>query len=231
MTEAAPGGHFHRTRATPSWRLRASASEPSLTTKAITSLARTRAYPKETASKDQATDSAQPDPAPVDPEVQVLVGARPYEKRPGGPRFRALVHAMLASIDLDADAKAVQASAAVHGRMFDATEEEIQAAIITVGVALQHTILRRATASRGKGNIRRETPVLLRLDDDCIAEGVLDLAFREQTSDFDGSTVVDFKTDQEFSTATSRYIAQVTLYARAVQAATDLPARGIILVV
>jgi ATP-dependent exoDNAse (exonuclease V) beta subunit len=59
---------------------------------------------------------------------------------------------------------------------------------------------------------------------------VLDLAFREQTSDFDGWSVVDFKTDQEFSSAPSRYIAQVDLYVRAVQAATDLLARGIILV-
>ena len=41
----------------------------------------------------------------------------------------------------------------------------------------------------------------------------------------------DFKTDQEFSVATSHYIAQVGLYVRAVQAATGLPARGIILVV
>jgi hypothetical protein len=62
------------------------------------------------------------------------------------------------------------------------------------------------------------------------SRSVLDLAFREQTSDFDGWSVVDFKTDQEFSTAASHYIAQVDLSARAVQAETDLPARGIILV-
>jgi ATP-dependent exoDNAse (exonuclease V) beta subunit len=137
---------------------------------------------------------------------------------------------MLAAIDLDAAPEAIQGSAAVHGRMFDATQEEIQAAITTVDAALQHPILRRATASAAEGNIRRETPVLLRLEDGSVAEGVLDLAFREQTSDFDGWSVVDFKTDQEFSSAPSRYIAQVDLYVRAVQAATDLLARGIILV-
>ncbi len=115
--------------------------------------------------------------------------------------------------------------------MFGATQEEIQAAITTVGAALQHIILRRATVSAGKGNIRRETPVLLTLEDGSIAEGVLDLAFREQTSDYDGWSVVDFKTDQEFSIAASHYIAQVDLYARAVKAATKLPTRGIILVV
>jgi ATP-dependent exoDNAse (exonuclease V) beta subunit len=97
-------------------------------------------------------------------------------------------------------------------------------------VTLQHPILRRA-ASAGKSQIRREAPVLLTLEDGSIAEGVLDLAFREQTTDFDGWSVVDFKTDQEFSVATSHYIAQVDLYVRAVQAATELPARGVILVV
>jgi tetratricopeptide (TPR) repeat protein len=137
-------------------------------------------------------------------QAQSLFGeALADEKRPGGRRFGALVHSMLASIDLDAGAEAVQgsaASAAVHGRMFAATQEEIQAAITTVAAALQHPIMRRASVSVGKGNIRREAPVLLTLEDGSIAEGLLDLAFREQTSDFDGWTVVDFKTDQEFST-------------------------------
>jgi len=60
---------------------------------------------------------------------------------------------------------------------------------------------------------------------------VIDLAFREQSADFNGWTVVDFKTDQEFSTESAHYMTQVSLYARAVQAATGLPARGIILVI
>ena len=198
------------------------ASEPSLTTKIITSLAR---------SKDLAIAPTDLHPASSDSDVQVIVTARPDEKRPGGRRFGALVHAMLASIDLDAGAEAVHASAAVHGRMFAATQEEIQAAITTVDATLRHSIMRRATVSAGKGNIRREAPVLLTLEDGSIAEGVLDLAFREQTSDFDGWSVVDFKTDHEFSTAASHYIAQVDLYVRAVRAATGLPARGVILVV
>ena len=48
---------------------------------------------------------------------------------------------------------------------------------------------------------------------------------------FDGWTVVEFKTDREFSTAPGHYLEQVRLYAQAVAAATQLPARGIILVV
>jgi hypothetical protein len=35
------------------------------------------------------------------------------------------VHAVLASIDLDAGPEAIQAPAAIQGRMFDATQDEI----------------------------------------------------------------------------------------------------------
>jgi hypothetical protein len=40
-------------------------------------------------------------------------------ERPGGRRFGALVHAMLASVDLDPDADAIQASAAVKGGLLE----------------------------------------------------------------------------------------------------------------
>ena len=67
--------------------------------------------------------------------------------------------------------------------------------------------------------------------DGSLAEGALDLAFRDETADFNGWTVVDFKTDQEFAKESDDYKTQVRFYARAVQAATGLPARGIVLVV
>jgi ATP-dependent exoDNAse (exonuclease V) beta subunit len=205
--------------------LLAASSKPSLSAKTITSLARVKAGQSDIPRKGEP-----PGPGPVKPAVQVVVTARSDDKRPGGRRFGALVHAMLAAIDLDAAPEAIQASAAVHGRMFSATQEEIQAATTTVSAALQHPILLRATASAAEGNIRRETPVLLKLEDGSLAEGVLDLAFREQKIDFDGWSVVDFKTDQEFSSAPSHYIAQVDLYVRAVHTATDLPARDMLLV-
>ena len=129
-------------------------------------------------------------------------------ERPHGRRFGALVHALLASIDLDAGVDAIKAGAITHGRLVDATEEEVEAAIATVGAALAHPILRRAAASAGKGELRRETPVLLRRDDGSLVEGTVDLAFYEDTSDFAGWTVVDFKTDREVE-AISVYIAQV----------------------
>ena len=106
---------------------------------------------------------------------------------------------------------------------------EVQAAIATVGGALAHPILRRAAASAGKGRLRRETPVLLRRDDGSLVEGTVDLAFYEDTSDFVGWTVVDFKTDRE-AEMMSVYIAQVKVYSEAISAATGSQARGIILV-
>jgi ATP-dependent helicase/nuclease subunit A len=101
---------------------------------------------------------------------------------------------------------------------------------VTVGGALEHPILRRAAASARKGGIRRETPVVLTLDDGRLVEGVVDLAFREEMPDFVGWTVVDFKTDRESAESSARCLAQVRVYAQAIQAATGSPARGIVFV-
>jgi ATP-dependent exoDNAse (exonuclease V) beta subunit len=138
---------------------------------------------------------------------------------------------MLASIDLGAGLDAIQASPAINGRLVGAPEEEVQAAIVTVHAALGHPILQRAAISARKGELRRETPVLLTLDDGSPVEGVVDLAFREDTPDFNGWTVVDFKTDRRFATSSDRYTAQVSTYSEAVRRATDLPSRGIVLVI
>jgi hypothetical protein len=114
----------------------------------------------------------------------------------------------------------IKTGAAISGRLVGATEEEVQAAIAAVGGALAHPILRRAAASARKGRLRRESPVLLRLDDGSLVEGTVDLAFHEDTSDFVGWTVVDFKTDREFEATSDRYIAQVRVYSEAVSVAT-----------
>jgi ATP-dependent exoDNAse (exonuclease V) beta subunit len=165
------------------------------------------------------------------PTVQVDRIERIDPERPSGRRFGALVHALLASVDLTADDDAIRGSAVINGRLVGATEEETQAAIVTVRTALRHPLLKRAAASARRGDLRRETPVLLRLDDGNLVEGVVDLAFREEPADFAGWTVADFKTGRELATASDRYIVQVTLYAEAISTATGLPTRGMLLVV
>jgi ATP-dependent exoDNAse (exonuclease V) beta subunit len=191
------------------------ASLPTISVQTITALARS----------DRSTHLA------ADPTIQVETIDRIDTERPSGRRFGALVHAILASVDLGADCDAIRASAVINARLVGATEKEAQAAIVTVHAALRHPLLERAAASAARGELRRETPVLLTLDDGSLVEGVVDLAFREDTPEFTGWTVVDFKTDRELATASDRYIAQVTLYAEAISAATGLPARGRLLVV
>lgn len=199
------------------------ASQPSILVQTVTSLARMEAA--------KASDSQSEHTTRAHPHVHVEMTERGDAERPSGRRFGTLVHTLLASIDLDAAADTIEASAAVNGRMVGATDEEIQAAIVTVRIALGHTLLRRAGASARQGGLRRETPVLLRMDDGRLIEGVVDLAFREDTTDFAGWTVVDFKTDREFAASTATYIAQVRVYAQAVGAATGLPSRGIVFVI
>jgi ATP-dependent exoDNAse (exonuclease V) beta subunit len=195
------------------------ASEPFMSVRTITSYIRSAGYATEASGRDD------------EPRVDIERLERADQKRPGGRRFGALVHALLASIDLKANADAIQSAATVHGRMVGATEHEISAAITTIRRALQHPVLRRAVASSANGLLRRETPVLLRLSDGCLVEGVIDLTFRDDTLGFAGWTVVDFKTDREFEDSSDRYIAQVAIYSKAVSAAMNACTRGVLLVV
>jgi ATP-dependent helicase/nuclease subunit A len=169
--------------------------------------------------------------AATPPAIEVQTVERGDVQRPSGVRFGSLVHAVLATIDLDADMVAIRAAVVMKARFFDSTAEETEAAVVVVETALRHPVMRRAAASVTKERLRRETPVFLTLEDGTLAEGVVDLAFREQDVGFDGWTVVDFKTGNEFESASARYFAQVSLYAQAVGAATRLPTRGIILVI
>jgi ATP-dependent helicase/nuclease subunit A len=142
--------------------------------------------------------------------------------RPHGKRFGILVHASLAVIPLDADEATVKRNARAHGVLVGATPPEIDAAAVAVTEALAHPLLARAR--KAGASCRRECHVLVKLDDGAIAEGILDLAFREKGA----WTVVDFKTDAELGVRRDAYEAQVALYARAVAAATGDPASAVL---
>jgi ATP-dependent exoDNAse (exonuclease V) beta subunit len=152
-------------------------------------------------------------------------------RRPGGKRFGTLVHAVLAVVDLEADPVAVATAARAQGRILGAAQVEVEAAAQAACAALAHPLLRRAAQAAERGDLRRETPVLLRLDDGRLAEGVVDLAFREKSQAGALWTVVDFKTDRELAARRLEYETQVGLYARAITRATGEAAEAVLLVV
>jgi ATP-dependent helicase/nuclease subunit A len=163
--------------------------------------------------------------------IQIETVPRVGSERPGGKRFGALVHAMLAVVDLNASIEEIIALAEANARLIDATRAEIDAAVRAVEAALNHPVMRRAALNLGDGSLRRETPIQLRREDGSLVEGVVDLAFREATPEFTGWTVVDFKTDREIERSRGQYAAQVAAYAEAIGTSTRSPARGLLLIV
>ena len=142
--------------------------------------------------------------------------------RPSGPRFGTLVHTILRDVDLKADKEQVAALATLHGRLLDSPEEEVEAATDSVARALEHPLLQRAAAAE---RCHRESPVLLRLDNDQLVEGTLDLAFLEE----DHWTVVDFKTDADLESKVDVYQRQLAWYVFAMARLTGQEASGILL--
>jgi ATP-dependent exoDNAse (exonuclease V) beta subunit len=141
--------------------------------------------------------------------------------RPRGPRFGTLVHAVLATVALDASDQDVMRTAETQGRMLLSTIEEIGAAGAVASAVLGHDLMARARRARA---LKRETPVTWLQKDGTMVEGVLDLAFDEKGV----TTVVDFKTDHELAAGESRYRAQVQQYVIAVARATGRPATGVL---
>ncbi len=142
-------------------------------------------------------------------------------RRPRGPRFGTVVHALLAHAPFDADHAALSALRASLARLIGATDAEASSAIEAAAAALAHPLLRAAAESR---DARREVVVAERLSDGNIAEGVIDLAYRT-TSEW---VVVDFKTDEVVMTE-GAYAEQLHLYVTALQRATGEPARCVLL--
>ncbi len=164
-----------------------------------------------------------------DPPVDVVSlhppGALPVPGgRPAGPRFGSLVHAVLGTVALGADAGEVAVSADTWGRVVGATSEEVRAAADVVTAALAHPLLQRARLAQGHGWCVREMPVTL-TDGGTLIEGVLDLAFEHEGR----ITVVDFKTDRPEAEVIERYRRQVLLYARAVAQVKGLPVDAVLL--
>jgi hypothetical protein len=151
-----------------------------------------------------------------------IVDARWQGARPGGARFGTLVHAVLATVDLDAERDAVATHAEIHSRLLGASDEARDAAVEVVTAALAHPLMRRAAAAMSRGVCRREAAIVIRLEEQTLIECVADLTFNEA----DEWTVVDFKTDGELGGLEQRYRRQVALYVHGISEATSANARG-----
>jgi ATP-dependent exoDNAse (exonuclease V) beta subunit len=158
-------------------------------------------------------------------EVAMLETAAPGEARPGGRRFGILVHALLATIPLDATRAAIGSLATFHARVLGATGVERDTAARIVERALGHQVLDAARAAIAAGRAcRREAPISI-VRDGMLIDGQIDLAFQTDA----GWSVVDFKTDTELGEAEDVYRRQVALYAAALASITGMPATGTIL--
>ncbi len=147
--------------------------------------------------------------------------------RPGGARFGTLVHALLATVDLNAERRDVAEYAEIHARLLGGSAAERDAAVEVVTAALSHALLRRAAAANAQGLCRREAAIITRLEDETLIESVADLVFREA----DQWVVVDFKTDRELGAHETRYRRQVALYLRGISQATESRTQGYLLLV
>ncbi len=134
--------------------------------------------------------------------------------RPTGPRFGRTVHDILQRADSAADLTAL---ARIWGRRHALSEAECEAAAAAASSALERIRQLVPTGARQF----RELPLAVRLENGTLVDGRVDFAW----SDGSQWTVLDYKTDRK----EQRRVAQLQLYALALQQATGLPARGIVL--
>jgi len=139
----------------------------------------------------------------------------PFEvQRPTGRKFGRLVHDILQHAQGPEDAESL---AGIWARRHGANASDTAAAAETARQALDFL----ACAIPAGAERYRELPVMVRLEDGTVVDGRIDLAWRED----DAWVVVDYKTDRR----EKRKVGQVRLYALALERATQLPVRGIVL--
>jgi ATP-dependent exoDNAse (exonuclease V) beta subunit len=159
---------------------------------------------------------------PPEPLEVTSVTTAPAARTVSGRRFGALVHSVLRDVALTADAQAVRRTANLNARILGATAEEAEAACEAVSNALSHPLLSQARAA---SRCHREYPLVLRIDDGRLLEGVIDLAF------LDGKewVVIDFKTDSDLAARRPQYERQLQWYGYALRRLTEIPARAVLL--
>ena len=131
----------------------------------------------------------------------------PRAGRPHGKRFGVLVHAVLATVDLAANAETVTEVARTQGRLVDASAEEIAAASFAAARALEHPLL--AETSAAKEQCRRECPILGSCRRWLNRRRGARFGISRDRQARARWVVVDFKTDVELSARRADYERQV----------------------
>jgi ATP-dependent helicase/nuclease subunit A len=159
-------------------------------------------------------------PGPLTPIeiVRVESGA----SSPGGRRLGTLVHAVLSEIPLDASPEKIRPLVSLYAQIFKAPADEVEAAVQCVQGALRHSVIARARAAE---RCHREYPVVLKVDNAQVVEGVIDLAFVEKGA----WTVVDFKTGADIADHRAQYERQLRWYVHALRELTGMNGAGILL--
>ena len=161
----------------------------------------------------------------IDPAAVVVEEVAGRLDRPSGKRFGTLVHALLASISLDATLDEARELAKLHARLLVASDEERDVAGQVVHNALQHTRLAAARKAGEAGKrVMREASVSMAIGETVI-DGQVDLAYETDN----GWVIIDFKSDVELAAGGETYRRQVAFYVAAIGKATGLPAKGVIL--
>jgi ATP-dependent helicase/nuclease subunit A len=163
--------------------------------------------------------------APQHEHIELVSLARRAD-RPHGPRFGTLVHGVLLQVALNASEDEIQRTLALQGRILGAGDDEMAAAREAVAAALASDIMKVAQHAV---RCLRECPVLVKIADGRLVEGIADLAFEEDLGTGHRWTVVDFKTDAEISGHLATYRAQLDIYMRGIAQSTGIGARGVLL--
>ena len=93
---------------------------------------------------------------------------------------------------------------------------------------VRHEVIKTGAKAMLSGKCRRESPVTLKLQNDVLIEGVVDLAYQDPNRE-KLWVVVDYKTDYEIRGRLEEYKKQVWLYALAISRATGMKTQPVLL--
>ena len=151
---------------------------------------------------------------------------RRESSRPGRAAFGQLVHETILRVPFGATRNDIGRIANYVARVVGASEDDAEAATIAVERALAAPVMLAAATSE---RTHREYPILFRLENGTLVEGIADLAFETRLDGRARWTIVDFKTDRDLAPSLERYRAQLRLYLQGIRKATGAETNGVIL--